>query len=176
MIGVAVFIFAWVCAASIDTAWQFGVNTLSEFGISDTDASLYFNYGCCMITGALVAAFGIGRAAYAKNKGHAAGGTLIALGGAFLILVGLFTMDSGDVHVMIAVSMAAFLFFGIAATAVGNWNADRKVFAGVGIIVACLLVAMAVAFDVAGLEAYGIILAMIWLLSESVNMILCRKN
>jgi hypothetical membrane protein len=176
MIGVAAFIFAWVCAASIDTAWQFGVNTLSEFGISDTDASLYFNYGCCMITGAFIVAFGIGRAACAKNKGHAAGGTLLAVGGVFLALVGWFTMDAWDTHRLVAVSMAALMFFGIVAVSAGNWAADRKVFAGVGVIVAFMLATMSIAFDVAELEAYGIILAMIWLLSESVNMILCRKN
>jgi len=175
MIGVAVFLIAWACAASIDTAWQFGVNTLSEFGVSDTDASLYFNYGC-MITGILVAAFGLGRAAYPKNKWHVGGGIFLALGGIFLALVGMFTMDSWDTHRLVAIYMTTFLFFGIVAVTAGNWAAERKIFAGIGIVAICMLVCMMFAFDVAKIEAYGIMLAMVWFLAESVNMILCRKN
>jgi len=176
MIGVAVFLIAWATAASVDAAWQFGVNTLSEFGVSDTDASLYFNYGCCMLTGILIAAFGLGRALYARNAGHTAGGAFLIVGGVFLALVGIFTMDDMDAHRFVAVSTALFMFCGIIAVAAGNWVADKKLFAGIGIIITCVLIAMAMAFDVAELEAYGIILAMIWFLSESVNMILCRKN
>jgi hypothetical membrane protein len=175
MIGVAVFITAWVCAASVDTAWQFGVNTLSEFGISDTAASLYFNYGC-MLTGLLIMIFGLGRALNAANWGHIAGGALIVFGGAFLALVGVYTMDEGNVHYFVAISAALFISLGMAAVAIGNWSADKKIFAGVGIVSVCLFIIMVFALDVAEIEAYGIILAMVWFLTESVNMILSGKK
>jgi len=176
MIGVAVFIMVWLCAAAADTTWQFGTNTLSEFGVSKTDASLYFNYGC-MITGILVAAFGAGRALYAKNIGHSAGGVLLVLGGAALALVGVYTMDDGDIHKYVAVSAALFIFLSMIAMAAGNWYANRKALAGIGIVFVFLLIAMCMSYEVAKLEAYGIIIAMIWFLLESVNMIVsCRKG
>ncbi|MCL2295841.1 MAG: DUF998 domain-containing protein [Methanomassiliicoccaceae archaeon] len=176
MLGVAVFIIAWLCADAIDTAWQFGVNTLSEFGISDTDASLYFNYGCCLIAGLLVAVFGVGRAACGKNVGHTAGGIFLFLGGVALILVGFFTMDDDVAHKTVAASAALFILLSMIAIAAGNWTADRKIFAGVGIVFIFVLIAMAIAYDLAELEAYGIILAMIWLLLESMNMILSSRK
>ncbi|MDR0509330.1 MAG: DUF998 domain-containing protein [Candidatus Methanoplasma sp.] len=177
MLGVAVFIIAWMCADAIDTAWQFGVNTLSEFGVSDTDARLYFNYGCCWAAGLLMAVFGIGRALNGKNEGHIIGGVLLFLSGIALVLIGFFTLDDDAAHKFIAVSAALFLFMSMIAITAGNWAADRKVFAGVGVVVIFILVAMLFAYDLAELEAYGIIAAMVWFLAESVNLVLsCRKG
>ena len=176
MVGVAVFIIAWMCADAVDAAWQFGVNTLSDFGVSDTDAKLYFNYGCCGLAGIFVGVFGIGRALYGKNAGHAAGGVLLAFGGAALILVGIYTLDDGDAHKIVAASSALLLFSSMIATAAGNWAADKKLFAGIGVVFILLVSAMAFACDLAELEAYGIIVAMAWLLTESVNMILSKRK
>ncbi|MDR3074951.1 MAG: DUF998 domain-containing protein [Candidatus Methanoplasma sp.] len=176
IIGVAAFLIAWLCAASIDTAWEFGVNNLSELGISDTDAKFYFNYGC-MITGALVVIFGFGHAVTAKNAGHTAGGAFLAIGGVLLALVGLITMDSeSDLHNYVAISAALFIFFALIAITAGNWAADRKIFAGIGIVIAFMLAAMVFVYDVAEFSAYGIILGMIWFLAESVRMITSGKN
>ena len=175
MVGVAAFITVWLCAENADAAWQFGVNTLSEFGISDTDAKLYFNFGC-MITGILVAVFGVGRTLYAKNAGHIAGGVFLFFGGIALALVGFFTMDDGNIHNFVAIAAALFIFLAMIAVAAGNWVANRHIFAGVGIVIVCLLIAMYFAYDVAELEGYGIILAMIWFVVESVNMIISRRK
>ncbi|AIZ57187.1 hypothetical protein Mpt1_c13250 [Candidatus Methanoplasma termitum] len=174
-IGVAAFIIAWICADSIDTAWQFGVNNLSDLGVSDTDAKLYFNYGC-IIAGILLAIMGVGRVAYAKNAGHIAGGVLIVFGSVAFALVGWFTADDGDLHKFIATCAALFIFLAMIAVAAGNWAADRKIFAGVSIIIVFLLAAMFFAYDTAGLEAYGIILAGIWFITESVNMIVSSRK
>jgi len=174
-IGVAAFIIAWVSADAIDTVWQFGINNISDLGVSDTDAKLYFNYGC-IIAGILLVIMGIGRAVYAKNAGHTAGGVLIIFGSIALALVGWFTADDGDLHTFVAVFAALLIFLAMIAIAAGNWAAGRKVFAGVSIIIVFLVTAMLFAYDIAGLEAYGIILAMIWFLVESVNMIYSSKK
>jgi len=175
MAGVAVFIITWMCAEAVDTAWQFGTNTLSEFGVSDTDASLYFNYGC-KIAGILVAIFGLGRAAYAKNFGHITGGVLLIFGGAALALVGVYTLDEQTLHNFVASAAAMFIFVSMMAIAAGNWAANRKFLAGIGIVFVLMLTAMFFAFDIAMLEAYGIILAIIWFLLESVNMIISSRK
>ena len=170
MVAVAVFSIAWICAASIETGWHFGVNTLSEFGISDTAARYYFNYGC-MITGILVTIFGAGRTGFSKNLGHAVGGALLFSGGIALALVGVFTMDS-SLHGPVAVTMAAFIFGAIIAITIGNWYANKKIFAGIGIVVIFCILPMVFVLSVAGLEGYGIILALIFLTAESVNLLL----
>lgn len=173
IIGVAAFIIAWVCAASIDSSWEFAVNTLSEFGISDTDARYYFNYGC-IITGAIIAIFGFGHVSTARNSGHTAGGILMIVGGVFLALIGLVTMDvgNGNLHNYVAISAALFLFLAMIAIGAGNWAAGNKLFGGVTLVFVCVFIAMALTYTVAELEAYGIILAMIWFILESIRMII----
>lgn len=173
IIGVAAFIIAWVSAATIDTSWEFAVNTLSEFGISDTNARYFFNYGC-LITGALVAIFGFGHTLSAKNGGHTAGGILLVIGGIFLALIGVITMDvgNGNLHNYVAGGMGLFIFLGMVAIGAGNWFAGRKMFAGITLIFACIIIALVVTCTVAELEAYGIMIAMVWFILESIRMII----
>jgi len=175
MIGVAVFIIAWICAAAIDTTWQFGTNTLSELGISSTDASYYFNYGC-RVTGILIAIFAIGRTAYAKNAGHDVGGILLFFGGAALALVGVYTMNDGEMHKYVALAAAWLIYLAMISIAAGNWAANRKILAGIGVVFVFVLAAMFFAYDLATLEAYGIIIAIIWFLLESTNMIISSRK
>ena len=174
LIGVAVFIIAWMSAEAVDSTWQFGVNVLCDFN-SSTDAGLYFNYGC-RIAGILIAIFGIGRAVYGKNAGHCLGGILLFLGGVALALVGVFTPDDGNIHNLIAVAAALLMLLAAISITAGNWAADRKVFAGLGIVIIFMVTAMYFAYDLAGLEAYGIILGMVWFVSESVNMIVSSRK
>ena len=174
-IGVAAFAIALICAEAIDTTWQFGVNYLSDLGISETDASSYFNTGC-LIAGILLAVFGIGRAAFPKNAGHIAGGVLIVFGSIAFALIGVYTSDTGDTHTFLAYTAVLFVFMAIVAVTVGNWIADRKVFAGVGVIVVLMLAAMALAYDAPKFEAYGIVLAMIWFVVEGINMIISSEK
>ena len=65
---------------------------------------------------------------------------------------------------------------GMIAVGAGNWFSDQKMFGGITVIFACMFVAMFFAYDVAKIEAYGIILAMIWFLIESVRMIMTAKK
>jgi len=175
MIAVVAFLIAWIGASTADPSWKFAVNNLSDFGVSKTNASLFFNYGC-MITGALLAAFGFGRARYQKGMGNLVGGIFFILGGLGLIGVGLYPSDTGDLHTCSAVTAGLFIFLGIVAVTVVNWAADKKLFAGIGIVAAFLLVAMFIAYNIAKLEAYGIIVVMIWVLAECANMILSSKK
>jgi hypothetical membrane protein len=177
LVGVVVFAIAWICAASLDASWQFAVNNLSEFGISDTAAKYYFNYGC-VITGILVTLFGAGRTIFAKNLGHAVGGALLFSGGIALAFVGVYTMDpaTNDIHVLLAITAAAFFFGAIVAATFGNWYSDKKIFAGIGIIVILCLIPMIFFLEIAALEAYGIILVMIWIAAECLNLIISSKK
>jgi Predicted membrane protein len=176
ILGIVTFVISWICAIAMDPSWTFAENTLSEFGISDTDARYFFNYGCCIISGALIALFGFGNIICAKNSGYQAGGVLLMIAGAMLALVGLVTMDvgNGNLHNYVAGTMALFLLLSMIALAAANWIADRKMLSGISIVFVCVLVAMMLNYTVAELEAYGVFLIAIWLLTESVRMIITR--
>jgi len=177
LVAVVVFAMAWICAASVDTAWHFGVNNLSEFGISDTAARSYFNYGC-MITGILVTVFGAGRTAFAINIGHALGGALLFSGGIALALIGVYTMapETNEIHVIVALTAAVFIFAAIVAITFGNWYANRKLLAGIGIVVIFCMIPIALFLNIPSIEGYGIILALIWLTAESASMLIYKKK
>jgi len=178
VLGVAVFLICWVAATVADPSWEFATNTLSEFGISDTDAAYFFNYGCCILTGALLAIFGVGNVLTAKNNGYLVGGLLLIVGSAFLALVGIVTMNygNGDPHDVIATSMAAILVFSVAAFAIGNWNADRKIVAGTSMVIVIIIICMAIEYSAAELEAYGIILMFAWIIIECMRMITTKRK
>jgi hypothetical membrane protein len=176
LIAIVVFLFAWICADAIDAAWVFAVNTISELGVSETDASLYFNYGC-RFTGILLVIFGAGRAIYSKNAGHTAEGVLIIIGGAALALVGVYTMDGDDQsHLFVSVAAALFMYLAIIASAAGSWVKGNKMFAGLSIIISLVLFAMFFAYDLAKLEAYGIILVMVWMLANCIDIIVTKRK
>jgi len=174
ILGIVTFVISWICAIAMDPSWTFAENTLSEFGISDTDAQYFFNYGCCLISGALIVLFGFGNVIGAKNSGYQAGGILIMIAGALLALVGIVTMDvgNGNLHDYVAGTMALFLLLSIIALAAANWVADRKMLSGISIVIVFVLVAMMLNYTVAEVEAYGVILIAIWILMESVRMIM----
>ena len=174
ILGIVTFVISWICAISLDPSWTFAENTLSEFGISDTDAQYFFNYGCCIISGALIVLFGFGNIICAKNSGYQAGGVLLMIAGAMLALVGVATMDvgNGNLHDYVAGTMALFLLLSMIALTAANWTADRKLWSGVSIVIIFVLVAMILNYTVAELEAYGVILIAIWILMESVRMIM----
>jgi len=171
MLGAAVFIIMLAYLGSVDNGWQFGSSVLCKSDFSGTDAGTVFKFGC-MLTGILLVIFGIGRAVYAKNAGHAAGGVFLVISGITFAFVGIFTLnDRHDWHYFVAVSAAVFMLLAAISIAAGNWVANRKIFAGIAVVFVFIVVAMCFAYDLANLESYGFILAIIWVVMESVNMI-----
>lgn len=171
ILGAAVFIIMLAYMGSTNGGWQFGSSVLCKSDLSGTDLDLIFKLGC-MLSGILLAVFGIGRTAYAKNAGHTAGGVFLIIGGIAFAFVGMFSLsDMRDWHYFVAVSAAVFILLAVIAIAAGNWVADRKILAGIGVVFTFMTVAMFFAYDLANLESYGFILAIIWVILESVNMI-----
>ena len=84
-------------AMSLDSGYVFGKNYLSDLGVSD--GAWAFNAGV-IIAGALFipfAAFGI-RPALGKGAAGTVCVAMMGIAGLFLIGVGIFTEDSGDIH------------------------------------------------------------------------------
>lgn len=104
--GVLFFACCWIAGVILDGSWTFGVNTMSELGISDTFAKYLFLAGC-VVTGLCISVYGYieSRETGTTLKEYAF--YILILSSILLIGVGIFTMDYGIVH-----NIFAWLFFG----------------------------------------------------------------
>lgn len=175
---IAAFAFAvvWIGAAAIESSWTFGDAAISDLGTGDSDASLFFNVGC-IITGALVAIFGI-REMINDNDAYVIGGILFIIAGVLLALVGVIPSDygNGDLHNFIATTMGIVALGAVIAISAGNWYAHREYFAGISIVIIGLLIATYFAESFESFEAWAVILALVWITIESGRMIAFNKK
>jgi hypothetical membrane protein len=177
ILAAAAFSIVWLAASSLDPSWVFGQDVLSDFGISGTDAELYFNYGCA-VTGVLIAIFGIGIIVNHINAGHIVGGTLLIIGGILVLLVGLVPLDSlgGDIHTRLGYLFGIVAFAAAASTAAGNWASGQRVFGGLTLVLLIASTAMYLSYEFAEFESYVTIIALIWLVLESIALMLRKKK
>lgn len=106
VLAAAAFLALYAIAMFLDSRYVFGKNYLSDLGVSE--GAWAFNSGL-IIAGLLYIAFalqGFGPALGRGALGRLATGMLV-LSGAFLICIGIFTEDFGEVHT--AFSYAFFL-------------------------------------------------------------------
>ena len=125
LIAAAAFLVLYTVAMSIDPEYTFYENYLSDLGVGE--GAWAFN-SAVMVAGTLMAVFalaGIGpavRAGLAGWEGGAlravlawAGPVLLAVGGVFLVLVGVYTEDAGDVHGTVSVAFFMSTYLGLVA-------------------------------------------------------------
>jgi hypothetical membrane protein len=173
VVAAALFIVMWVITMSLDTSWVLGQNTLSDFGVSATDAKYYFNYGC-MIIGALLAIFGLGIVLDRKNPGYVTSGLLLIIGGIAFIGIGYFTKDfgNGNLHVFIATFFGIVMMFAMIAMAAGDWK-EGKIFAGgIGLVVLIVCISSFLVLPMAAWEALAAVFTCIWMTTQSVKILL----
>ena len=97
LVAIVSFVTLYSIAVSLDSSYMFGENYLSDLGVSD--GAWAFNSGV-IIAGALFipfAVFGL-RPALGNGMLPIACTVLMAISGLFLISIGIFTEDAGDVH------------------------------------------------------------------------------
>ena len=163
------FSVVWVVAASADPSWTFGTDTLSELGVSNVDmAKDAFNYGC-MITGILMFVYGCGKA-YRFNGAECASGTLAALAGICLSMVGVFTLDH-KLHILFAVLFFVLIAFAIVAAGYADGKSGRTLNAAV---CACVLTAAFMSIAAVSIpmgEAIGVAGCIAWIIADSLKLI-----
>ena len=173
VIGLAaalLFAAVWIAAALLDPSWEFGVNTLSDMGVSDVQATAYlFNYGC-IATGVLIVVYGLGKSKQDGRLGRASG-YLVAAAGLFLALVGVFDKGFGDgtMHLAVAYPFFAFLALGVLVSIPCDWKAGRKGEAAVGTAAAAVTVASIASMKLAFVEAIFVACALAWLVPQNVG-------
>ncbi len=171
------FLFAivWIVAAENDPTWVLGESKLSEMGVSTYDLTANaFKYGC-IVCGILCLVFGIGKAA-CEDGSSCASGIMCAAAGIALAFVGYFTTESNpDVHDIAAYLLFVFLALAVALSVHGDWSEGKRINGLVGIILFAMVIACFIGKDIAYTEAVAVICGLLWVVSESVKMIVCIK-
>lgn len=162
LLGIAVFSICWICAVISDGRWVFGINMVSDLGVSDTNAQYFFNYGC-VAAGMIIYIYGILTAYFNKSTLDRVSYVLIALAGMFLIGVGTFTEDLGWPHNLCAYS----LFIAVAISAIIRLVLDLihkdTISAAVTAVLIAAVVIIAVTQIFPFLEAFAIIIILVWI-------------
>lgn len=173
VIAVVAFCVMWLACLSADSSWSWGNNSLSDFGVSRTDAADYFNYGL-VIAGALLALYGIGRLQTNQKKlGFSVGGALLTLTGFAVVLIGMLTkdVDSGNFHDFFGILTIIFLSCAIIAITVQEYYDGRILPVGISLVIIFAVIGFAILFEFEEFEVWAIVAAMIWVLMDAALMI-----
>ncbi|MFA5452786.1 MAG: DUF998 domain-containing protein [Candidatus Methanomethylophilaceae archaeon] len=171
LIAVLAFTLAWLFASLIDTTWIFGVDMLSDLGVSDTDAKYFFNYGC-MIAGLLILIFGAYGTALNESVGHQIASILLIFAGIMLMGIGLFP-ENTDYHTPIGYALIVFTFCSMISMTASDWRLGHLVPGGVAVVL-IVVVLWYVAFEPVGamVETVAVICGLIWLAVQGCKFIL----
>lgn len=162
------FVTLWISSATIDGSWQFGVNSLSDMGISDNAVSAFlFNFGC-MVTGILGMIAGAGMIVYGKKTLKVGGGMYI-IGMLFLSLVGVFTLDNYDMHRFVATTFSVMSGLAIVVSSVSDWKVSWYLYIDIILIGFSIIVFITTHFEM--WEPLITIASMIWALTLGIKIL-----
>ncbi len=171
ILAVAVVIFSWLFAASIDTTWVFGEDMMSDLGVSSFEgAKMLFNLGFCLMGGVLTAIFGILFACKNDTVGGTSFGVIIAFAGICLMGIGIFTSDS-TFHTPIASALGVFALFAVIVMTIQNWADKKMVLGGVGFVAIVIVAYMALTSSMEMFEPVCSILAIIYIGIQSMAVL-----
>ena len=163
----AFFAVMWIVSATIDGKWAFGVNSLSDMGISENAVSAFlFNFGC-IVTGLFGAIIGLGSFIYGR-KTVRAGGALYIISMVFLSFVGVFTLHS-SLHEFVASSFGVFFALSIVTSSISDWKLSWYFYFDVAFMVIGIIIITTQVFEV--WEPLLVIASMIWTLVIGYKMI-----
>lgn len=120
LLAAAAFLVLYTTAMSLDPGYEFYKNYLSDLGVGP--GAWAFN-SAVIIAGALMVVFALLGLGPALERGLShwtrprlrrvyawSGPALLAVGGAFLVLVGVFTEDAGDLHYVVSVAFFSLVY------------------------------------------------------------------
>ncbi|MCQ2078989.1 MAG: DUF998 domain-containing protein [archaeon] len=161
--AIAAFCIMWLACFQADGFWTWGVNSLSDFGVSATAAADYFNYGC-IVCGVLFAIYGVGKIHYARATGYQVSGIMFVLAGICFVMVGIFTKDfhHGDYHYFFAVLSFIFFTAALLAGAIQQYYDGMVLPVGAAIIILLTVILMGMTFTFAEAEVWAAVAFLIW--------------
>lgn len=157
----------WAMSAMFDGTWTFGADSLSRMGISENPLSAFLFNSACMITGIFGMVFGFGISHYGK-KANSISGSFFCVASFFLTLVGVFTMDQGIVHYIVASMFAILLAIGAVFSFVGDLGFSWHPYADAVFFTVSFALILTQPFPL--WEAVLTIGAMLWTMAQSVRI------
>jgi hypothetical membrane protein len=123
LLAAAVFLALYTTAMALDPGYGFYRNYLSDLGVGP--GAWAFN-SAVVVAGALMVVFALLGLGPAVERGLAhwtrpllrtalawASPSLLAIGGAFLVLIGVFTEDAGDIHGVVSIGFFTFAYIAL---------------------------------------------------------------
>jgi len=168
IIGAFAFCVLWMIAVFADASWTFQENFISDLGVSDSDtARAAFTLGC-IITGAVMALYGVSKAWNGKSA-TAASGVFIVGAGIFLALIGVFNKDAGDIHCYVAYLFFLCILLGIVIGAIADYKKGNALFAATagGVVVIALSSYFIVTYE--GFEVVSVICILAWFVIDCIK-------
>ena len=151
----------WILSSTIDGGWTFGVNSLSDMGVSENAVSAsLFNIGC-VVAGLGGFVISIGTFAYGRRTLRI-GGLIAAASFIFLSLVGIFTLQNYPIHSFVASTFGVLLFISVVLSSVSDLGVSWYLYFDILFIIAIAAVVLTQPFPV--WEAMTVIGSMVWIL------------
>ena len=167
------FAVMWVSSAAVDGSWTFGVNSLSDMGISDNAVSAFlFNFGC-IVTGISGIVIGLGLFAYGKRTVRVSG-ILYIVSMFFLALVGVFTLDNYPMHSFVASSFGLTMYISIIVSSVSDWRLSWYLYFDVVFITTTSIIVATQPFPM--WEALLTIASMIWIAITGYKIVIREES
>lgn len=168
MAAPVLFVVVWMMSAAFDGSWRFGVNSLSDLGISDNAVSAFlFNFGC-MTTGILGMIVGFGLFEYGRRT-LKVGGVIYIIGMLFLSLVGVFTLDTYDAHYFVASTFSLIIGVGVFVSSLSDWKVSWYLYADVVLMAFTAIIVLVTPFET--WEPVATITSMIWIFIMGIKML-----
>ena len=168
MAAPVLFVVVWMMSATFDGSWRFGVNSLSDLGISDNAVSAFlFNFGC-MTTGILGMIVGFGLFEYGRRT-LKVGGVIYIIGMLFLSLVGVFTLDTYDAHYFVASTFSLIIGVGVFVSSLSDWKVSWYLYADVVLMAFTAIIVLVTPFET--WEPVATITSMIWIFIMGIKML-----
>ena len=168
MAAPVLFVVVWMMSAAFDGSWWFGVNSLSDLGISDNAVSAFlFNFGC-MTTGILGMIVGFGLFEYGRRT-LKVGGVIYIIGMLFLSLVGVFTLDTYDAHYFVASTSSLIIGVGVFVSSLSDWKVSWYLYADVVLMAFTAIIVLVTPFET--WEPVATITSIIWIFIMGIKML-----
>jgi hypothetical membrane protein len=169
IVGGAMAPLLFAIAIFADGYWTFDVNSLSDLGISYNEtAAMIFNL-TCIFAGICMAVFGLGKLII-KKKLDAVSGFFMCISGVLLILIGLITKDTLDLHLIIAVGFFATFALAIITGVISDFSNRRYIVTAIGIVLIVIILAACIGFTIMGTEVICVLCICDWAIIQGLAL------
>jgi hypothetical membrane protein len=174
--GAIIFALMWIVAATVDSSWVLGEQTLSELG-GDRPGRIFFNTGVILeALLSIVFVFGLKNTLSSDNLGKA-GSAVFFLAAISLLAVGVFPITTGVYH-----TVASYSFFGLSLIAliilIRPLQSSRA-FGAIFSIITIVAIVVSLGFlfftNIPTAEAVAVICLLFWSLIVSVRMLTAKE-